>query len=206
VREEIVIFARAPRLGQVKSRLAASLGAEKALSVYISLLRELAVSLRDLPSITIFHAPADAENELKAFFPTHWSYRSQEGMGLGERLLRASEQMLAIGPQKLMIIGSDCPYLTQEDLAEAFARLETHDLVIGPAIDGGYWLIGFKSLHRPLFQEISWSTGEVLRQTLAIAERLQLKTALLRELSDIDSEKDWRDFEQFRKPPPISSI
>jgi glycosyltransferase A (GT-A) superfamily protein (DUF2064 family) len=92
------------------------------------------------------------------------------------------------------VIGSDCPAITAEDIRKAWQSLSSHDVVLGPAADGGYWLIGLAGLHPELFENISWSTPGVLRETLDRIRQSRLSVQLLHELRDVDTEKDWRGF------------
>jgi glycosyltransferase A (GT-A) superfamily protein (DUF2064 family) len=93
-----------------------------------------------------------------------------------------------------VIIGTDCPDLNASVIMNAYVYLEDHDIVIGPASDGGYYLLGMKKLHPRLFEKIDWSTGKVLAQTLKICESSNLSTFLLPELSDIDDENDLKKY------------
>jgi rSAM/selenodomain-associated transferase 1 len=103
---------------------------------------------------------------------------------------------LSEGAQRAVMIGADCPEVTIEDVQAAWAALETHDLVLGPANDGGYWLIGLKQVYPELFSSISWSTSAVLAETLARAKQLALRVHLLRTLSDVDTLEDWQAYQQ----------
>jgi glycosyltransferase A (GT-A) superfamily protein (DUF2064 family) len=89
------------------------------------------------------------------------------------------------------LIGSDCPGLTKQDIEQAWACLGDFDVVLGPARDGGYWLIGLRALQPALFQQVAWSTPTVLAQSLERAQQAGLRVALLRELSDVDTHRDW---------------
>jgi glycosyltransferase A (GT-A) superfamily protein (DUF2064 family) len=103
-----------------------------------------------------------------------------------------------------VIIGSDCPDVSVSDVLSAWARLNEHDLVLGPASDGGYWLIGLRRPQPVLFQNITWSTSTVQAETLARAQRAELRTSLLRKLSDIDTEQDWLEFSNRQRSPSQS--
>ncbi len=191
--ERLIIFAKAPRVGAVKTRLIPSLGAEGACSAYIRLLKALASNLKTLREVTVFHSPADAENELRDFFPPNWKFYPQEGVTLGDRLSAAFTRLFRES-KKIVAIGSDCPYLAESDIRSAFALLDSNELVFGPARDGGYWLIGMKAAHSALFENIDWGTDQVFKQTLKKARALGLKTELLRELADIDTPLEWDEY------------
>ena len=102
----------------------------------------------------------------------------------------------AIGQAKCpaIVIGSDCPSIKVADISDAHKALEKHDVVIGPAVDGGYWLIGFQAPCPVLFDDIEWSLDNVLKETLARSEKAGLSVYLLRELADVDTAEDWEAF------------
>jgi rSAM/selenodomain-associated transferase 1 len=191
---ELLIFAKAPRPGLVKTRLANSVGKEAACSAYKRLIRTLAARLEKLPGATVCYSPPDARDELSSFFPAQWRFAPQTGAELGERLYRAMEESFARGAAKVAVIGCDCPYITRLDIENAWSALDSNDAVLGPATDGGYWLVGSRELHAGLFEGIDWSTERVLSQTLEVAGRLKLRTALLRTLEDVDTELEWQRF------------
>jgi uncharacterized protein len=107
---------------------------------------------------------------------------------------RAFEAAFGSGAERVVIIGSDCPEIGVADVRAAWKQLRSHDLVVGPAIDGGYWLIGLRAPQPKLFDEITWSSDQVLGQTLQRAKLLGLRVQLLRILADIDTEADWNAY------------
>jgi rSAM/selenodomain-associated transferase 1 len=113
---------------------------------------------------------------------------------LGERLHRAFSESFSEGAERIIIVGSDCPEIAAEDVRGALKELDSHDVVLGPAVDGGYWLIGLRAPHSELFREIPWSSDQVLAQTLRRARNLGLGVQLLRILADIDTEADWNAY------------
>jgi rSAM/selenodomain-associated transferase 1 len=115
----------------------------------------------------------------------------QEGQDLGQRMANAFARSFESGMEKVVLIGTDCPTLQSQHLNQAFEALTNSDLVLGPATDGGYYLIGMKRRSDYLFEGISWSTAAVLSQTLAVATAHGLDFTLLDELSDIDTQEDW---------------
>ena len=191
---ELLIFAKAPRPGFVKTRLAQTLGNDQACEAYQQLLRTIASNLAALTSVTVCYSPADAERDLRSYLPSHWRYRPQKGSDLGARLHHAITDAFEQGSSKVAVIGSDCPYLTCHDISQAWESLKECDVVFGPANDGGYWLVGAKRPHAELFSGIGWGTNAVLNQSRVRAEYLGLKVALLRELSDVDTAADWQAF------------
>lgn len=181
----LIVFVRHPELGQVKTRLAKKIGQEAALEVYQKLLaatRELCNTL-DVPK-AIYYAGEAGPAWMGASV-----YRQSEG-DLGERMEHAFRNAFTSGFKKVVIIGSDCPELNSDGILKAFQALETQDLVIGPARDGGYYLLGMSHLIPELFQNKSWSTSLVLGETIEEARRLSQNVALLQLLSDLDTMED----------------
>lgn len=209
--DHLLIFAREPVLGRVKTRLAADIGPEAALATYRELLAltGAAVVAAQVPA-TVWLAEAPAEHVLGppaevnlAKARPEWPglpWRVQPTAGsLGERMAHAFTEAFAAGAGRVVVIGTDCPGLTADLLGQAFTQLATHDLVVGPAADGGYYLLGMNELHHCLFANKQWSTDSVLSATLADAEDLGLRVAQLPTLTDIDSASDlaaWRALER----------
>jgi rSAM/selenodomain-associated transferase 1 len=198
--EHLLIFAREPVLGRVKTRLAADIGPAAALATYRELLAltATAVAAAQVPA-TVWLAEAPATATAPTQPRPEWPglpWRVQPPAGsLGERMNHAFADTFAAGATRAVIIGTDCPGLTAAVLHQAFAQLATHDLVAGPATDGGYYLLGMKQLHSSLFANKQWSTATVLADTLADAARLGLRVAQLPTLADVDSARDlntWR--------------
>jgi rSAM/selenodomain-associated transferase 1 len=192
--EQLIIFLKAPRVGTVKTRLAQAIGAEPACAAYRELAeRVLGVAGRFGPAELRF-SPDDALNEIVPWLRRNWTAQPQGDGDLGARMHRAFSDAFARGTERVVIIGSDCPEIQTSDLRSAFRELKTHDLVVGPAIDGGYWLIGLRAPQPEIFRDIAWSSEQVLGQTLQRAKALGLKMQLLRILTDIDTEDDWRQY------------
>lgn len=185
----LIIFVRNPVLGKVKTRLAASIGEEKALQVYQQLLLHTRDITIDLPCDRfVFYA--DFINEADIWSAPEFNKRLQQGDDLGKRMQHAFEELFAAGFDKVAIIGSDCYQLTGDIIVDAFTTLQRADVVIGPAGDGGYYLLAMQQMIPEIFEEIPWSTPVVLSKTMAILQHRQYKTALLKELNDVDEEKD----------------
>jgi len=185
----LIIFIKNPVLGNVKTRLAATVGDTRALEVYGQLLaitRKAALG-------------ADCHRQLyysdtigldDAWAADHFSKHVQEGNDLGERMCHALGASFAEGATRAVIIGSDCPEISSTIIEDAFERLGTHDAVIGPAEDGGYYLMGMTAPHPEFFIGKQWSTACVLRDTLQDMERLGLSCAQLPMLNDLDNAED----------------
>ena len=182
-----IIFVKAPRAGFVKTRLAAAIGNEAACNAYRQLAETVLAKLAPLPHAELRFTPNDAENEITPWLSVGWTARPQGEGDLGERMHRAFTE--ANGPA--IIIGSDCPQVELSDFQTAAKALQTHDAVIGPATDGGYWLIGLNAPCPALFKNIKWSTSDVLPKTLEKASAAGLSVQLLRELADVDTGEDW---------------
>ncbi|MBA4147657.1 MAG: TIGR04282 family arsenosugar biosynthesis glycosyltransferase [Verrucomicrobia bacterium] len=204
-RTKLFIFLKAPRPGQVKTRLAASIGAEAAQRAYKTMVEHLLANLRGLTAVQLRFSPEDAEHELRAWLGRGFEYRWQGNGNLGERLQKAFQEGFEEGNERVTIIGSDCPYITSEDIEAAFESLKTNDVVLGPANDGGYWLIGLREVQACLFQDIPWSTEAVLETTLKRIVDARLSHQCLRSLSDIDNEKEWDGYYK-TIPKPSGSV
>ena len=123
----------------------------------------------------------------------HFQKKLQEGNGLGNKMKNAFQDICQTH-SKVVIIGSDCPSLTAKIINEAFKKLDEYAFVIGPATDGGYYLLGMNQFSPAVFENIKWSTAKVLAKTIEIIENLGKSYQLLPELSDIDTEEDWKTF------------
>ena len=190
---QLLVFARVPALGRVKSRLAAGVGQPAALAVYRELLAitNTAIVEAGVPATVWL---ADTATAMPTAAETHeWAAhaaRCQPEGDLGARMTTAFATAFAAGAGRVAIIGTDCPGLRASHLHQAFAALETADVVLGPATDGGYYLLGLRQPQPELFQHKTWSTDSVLADTVADARRLGLRVALLPELRDVDDAED----------------
>lgn len=189
--EALLIFVKNPRLGRVKTRLARELGDdEQALAIYRYLLRLTREATENLPCRKVLFY-SDFVEERDEWSAQIFAKRTQCGADLGERMADAFRQTLhRDGIERAVIIGSDCPDLSPELLTNAFVALETHDFVLGPARDGGYYLLGMKWLEEKIFQNKRWSTATVLAETLDDLRRLGNSVHLLPVLSDVDTAAD----------------
>ena len=192
--EKLIVFVKAPRPGQVKTRLAETLGAEAACAAYRRLVETQLQQLSSLPEVELRFAPDDAVAEIQPWLRPSWRARPQGDGDLGRRLRSAFAEAFAAGNKAVVIVGSDCPEVTAADVGEAWRELRTFELVVGPATDGGYWLIGLRQPHPALFEGIGWSSELVLAETLARARARGQRIQLLRLLTDVDAAKEWGDF------------
>ncbi|GGK79732.1 TIGR04282 family arsenosugar biosynthesis glycosyltransferase [Rufibacter glacialis] len=186
----LLIFVRAPKLGKVKSRLAQTIGPENALQVYQELLQTTRAAATPIQATKwVCYADEIMEQDLwaEADFEKHLQPSLPD---LGHRMHTLFAKGLVEGYSPVVIIGSDCPGLTAAHLEEAFQKLTQTDLVLGPAKDGGYYLLGLNYLVPDLFANIPWSTENVLTSTVAVAEELELVVSYLPVLADVDEEAD----------------
>jgi rSAM/selenodomain-associated transferase 1 len=154
----------------------------------------LLIQLQSLKNVELCFSPDDAAREIQPWLSAARTSAPQGEGDLGERLCRAFGRAFRSQARRVVIIGSDCPEVTEADIRAAWDGLRAHDVVLGPARDGGYWLIGLRSLQPALFRGIPWSTADVLAATQERARVAGLRVQLLRELSDIDTVEDWRRF------------
>jgi rSAM/selenodomain-associated transferase 1 len=187
--DRLGIFAKQPVEGDVKTRLTPSLPPTIAAKLQLSMVLDAIQSgmAARLGRVALYWAGDSGQGS----FADHLGVdvRYQKGADLGERLAGAFGELLA-GADRAVVIGSDCPDLGPGLIQEAFAALADADLVLGPARDGGYYLIGLKKPSPELFRGISWSTSRVLAETLERAERLGLRARLLETLDDLDTPDD----------------
>ena len=200
-KQRLLLFARLPEAGRVKTRLAAAIGDERALAVYEAMLRDLFAGLGEFSNGTeleVMWAPtenANGQSLARAFGDRNLAM--QTGADLGDRLSMAfSERFFFHRTQKILAIGVDEPRLGREMIEHAFALLDSVDWVIGPATDGGYYLIGCRAaaFNSDVFTGIEWGTPTVLAATMAKIGGDENTVAVLPERSDIDVVEDLRRF------------
>lgn len=187
-KQALIVFVKNPVYGQVKTRLAATIGNKKALQIYQQLIQHTQSITQQLAvEKIVFYSDKIDANDL---WQNEYQKQIQTGNDLGERMMNAFNYVFQNNYLKAVIIGTDCAELTSEIIANAFNKLNENDVVIGPAADGGYYLIGMKELHQQLFTNIEWSTNKVLQITIERCQQNHLSYFLLEELHDIDEEKD----------------
>lgn len=191
----LIVFARAPRLGSVKTRLARDIGRAAALRFHRETLdRTLALRHR-LPGVAaVIRATPDSATSGRGF-PPGLPVLPQGRGDIGRRMKRALEAE----PGDVVLIGCDIPEIAAADLREAFRRLRNHDAVFGPAVDGGFWLIGLRRGFRPhrLFRDVHWSHPATLKDTLATLPS-RSRVAHVRTLNDVDDVEDYRRYRALR--------
>lgn len=191
----LIIFQKNFFLGKVKTRLAKTVGDAKALEVYKTLVEKTYDQIpTDLLDVHIyFGSTIERINH-----PLHESasFHIQSGDDLGARMVSAFESIFSLGYEQVLIIGTDCPFITGEIYQMAIEILNRKDYVIGPANDGGYYLLGAKESPKEIMQNIAWSTDTVLKSTLDSIETEGKFYGLLEVLTDIDDGEDFKQFEE----------
>lgn len=191
----LLIFTRNPELGKCKTRLAATIGDHAALEVYQTLLNHTVSITKDLDTTKEVHYSVKVrENDI---WDHHIYHKKQQyGEDLGQRMKNAFQNGFTNGYTNIIIIGSDMYDLNQEDIENAFRALQDHEYVIGPAMDGGYYLLGMKRMTSEVFENKAWGTETVLKSTLNDLQQTNIK--LLEERNDIDYYEDIKDISAFQ--------
>ena len=183
----IITFTRNPELGKVKTRLAKTIGNPSALAIYKKLLEHTESVLRPLNcDKAVYYSVKIRENDI--WDSTIYQKHQQTGEHLGARMANAFKHGFKNNYQKIIIVGSDLYDLKTEHINQAFQDLETNDVVLGPAEDGGYYLLGMKQFHPKLFRNKNWGTDSVLKDTLK--DLKEESVFLLETLNDIDFFED----------------
>ena len=187
----LVLFIKYPEARKVKTRLGAEVGFELAAELYRLFIQKTFELAQNCSAQEVFVAfePADREPEFCEFIPKKFAIFPQNGKTLGDRMFNSIDYALAEGARNVVILGSDSPTLPIENINSAFEKLNRSDLVLGPAEDGGYYLIGLNKTHRGLFENIEWSSDSVLQSTIERARKLQLSYELLSSWYDVDTKE-----------------
>ncbi len=192
-RAAVFIMAKAPRPGEVKTRLCPPLPPAQAAELYRCFLLDKIEQVRSLKEAipAVAYTPAEGRSLFEALAP-EFTLVPQRGPDLGARLANGFEDLLANGCDAALAIDSDTPTLPLAFLEQALALMRTPsaDVALGPTEDGGYYLIGLRATHRELFEDIPWSTSQVLPETITRAGRLGLRVARLPEWYDVDTPAD----------------
>jgi uncharacterized protein len=196
----IIVFTRFPEPGLTKTRLIPVLGPEGACRLQRELTEKTVAQVQQLqisyPLMLEIHFSGGSREQMVRWLGPDFDYVMQSEGNLGARMRLAFRKCFRQGWKRVVLIGSDLPDLTPGIIRESFERLTDHDLVLGPARDGGYYLIGLKANRPELFgNPMIWGTGEVLKTTLKKAQQLGLSTALLTRLRDVDRPEDLTHFE-----------
>lgn len=190
----LAIFLKAPRPGEVKTRLIPALGAETALAVYRRMAEDVVGRTAPVEAEyeqLLFFAPPGARAEVEAWLPGA-AWIEQRGADLGARMSAAFDDAFRRGATGVVLVGADVPSLTRADVRLALASLQDHDLVLGPARDGGYYLVALSRPRPPLFEDVRWGTASVFAATMEKAAALGLTVRILEERRDVDTLDDLR--------------
>ncbi|MFQ5501119.1 MAG: TIGR04282 family arsenosugar biosynthesis glycosyltransferase [Phycisphaerae bacterium] len=190
--DTIILFAKFPQPGRVKTRLIGALTPEQAAEVYHRLLVLSLDTLRAVANARIILAGAPDAADFSEYIDSRVEFRPQGDGDLGKRLSRGITAAFEAGSPRVIVVGADCPRMESGDLSRAFELLGGHDVVIGPAIDGGYYLLGLRRPAPTLLEGIDWSSDRVLGQTQARAAATGLRVALLETRRDVDTIEDIR--------------
>ncbi len=192
--ELLIVFTRYPRPGEAKTRLAGVLGTDGAAELHRRLAEHAVEQARGLAAQRgarlEVHCAGGEPHAMRRWLGRDLDVRPQTGHDLGARLRQAFTAAFEGGATEVIIMGTDCPDLTAQVLAGAFVALERNDLVLGPAMDGGYYLIGLTRAAPQLFDGIDWGTGTVLATTQQTARELGLTVGMLDRLEDVDRPED----------------
>ena len=190
MKDALIIFVRNPELGKVKTRLAATAGDEKALDIYCRLLNHTMQQASEIAADKfVFYHQEIAANDIWNI--NKFYKKLQTGKSLGDKMKAAFDEIFKLGYKKVMIIGSDCLQLNSTIITTGFSLLNDNDTVVGPATDGGYYLLGMKKNYSFLFDNKTWSTESVLDESMEDMRQRHLSTGLLPVLTDVDTEVDW---------------
>jgi uncharacterized protein len=199
--QHLIIFTRYPEPGKTKTRLIPALGSVGAANLQRQMTERTIFQVQELQKTTPISWEvrfAGGNYQLmQAWLGCDLVYHIQGEGDLGARMERSLVQAFASGAAQVVIIGIDCPGINPDILNQAFAQLHTYDLTLGPAMDGGYYLIGLRRLIPELFFNIDWGTSQVLQQSVDIAEKLKITLNYLPVLADVDTPADLPIWQQY---------
>lgn len=197
MRNCVIVFAKNPIPNHVKTRLIPRLSAEQAAALYRAFLTDWCETLSELSTIDLIvaYTPEGSQADLQAIIGDAVTYIPQIGDGLGERLTSATHWASEEGYEKIIITGSDSPTVPLTYISQAVDALDTCDIVVGPSVDGGYYLIGFSTQNIStvvpfIYEGIAWSTKHVFQQTVERIEKINAKLNLLPVWYDVDTPED----------------
>lgn len=206
----VIVFLKFPQEGEVKTRLTKDKSKKFAAEFYKVCVEHTITQLQDIQeSAEIFLFTESNLTEIKEWLGTEFNINEQKGEDLGVKMKNAFEEVFNKGFEHVIIIGTDIPGITSAIIKTAFRHLESTETVIGPAQDGGFYLLGMNQLHEELFKETEWSTDEVLPTLLVKIKSLGCQFVMLPELIDIDHEtdiKDWIRGEDISSDHPVAKF
>jgi rSAM/selenodomain-associated transferase 1 len=193
----VIVFCKPPAAGRVKTRLIGTLSARQAAEVHTACLRDTVAMVRAVPRaqkwLYVAANRATARRLTKRLrLDRHWKVVTQHGDDLGERMRNAIDEQLRAGAEKVVIVGTDSPWMGRERIQRALRLLDKTEIVLGPSIDGGYYLLATQRMVSKLFSEIHWGTADVLPQTLRALRATRTPFRLLKRDFDLDRPEDLR--------------
>ena len=205
-RKKLIVFTRYPEPGTTKTRMIGALGAGGAAELHRRMAAwavGVACGLQAAIGVAIeIRFAGGDESRMRQWLGNRMAYAVQIGQDLGERMENAFNAAFDQGFDRVVVMGSDCPGLTADILEKAFDALDSHPVVLGPAVDGGYYLVGLKQRLPDIFQNIPWGSGNVLEETCKVLTSLDVSCALLEQLSDVDTPEDLHVWENAQKARP----
>jgi uncharacterized protein len=193
----ILLFIKYPKKGMVKNRLAKDITQENAVNLYKKFVQDIISTILHIKTtLMICYYPPTSLEQFKKWLGPQYNYIAQKGDDLGQRMNNCFEEVFTKGYQKAILIGSDSPDIPKKILTNALKQLQNKDIVIGPATDGGYYLIGFnkKTFYPQIFENISWSKKTVYNKTIDIIKKTNYNLNILPLWSDIDTIDDLQEF------------
>jgi rSAM/selenodomain-associated transferase 1 len=203
LKEALVVIAKAPREGKVKTRLSGALSPEEAKRLYVAFLSDTFALMEDVRderenlALALCYTPEGEEEAFEEVEREGSLMIPQRGENLGERLTHCFADLFALGFESVVVIGADSPTLPGEYVFDAFECFETDDdVVIGPTEDGGYYLVGMRKLHKRIFEDIPWGSAGALDATIERAREAELNLVLLPEWRDVDTPEDFEELKR----------
>ena len=210
---QLIVFTRYPEAGRTKTRMIPAIGAERAAELQrrmtahtLAQARQISTHLQVKPLVRY---AGGSEPAMRALYGNDLAMAPQGDGDLGQKLFHAATEAFNSGVDSLVLCGADCPEMTSVILEQAFGELSRHDVVLGPAVDGGYYLIGLRHPWPDLFESIDWGTERVFDQTKSVAERMGLSVATLPMRRDVDRPEDlpfWEAVQQTIAAAPVISV
>ena len=187
-----IIFLRAPEKGKVKTRLAISMDTEQVLNLYKGFIHDTISASDPVSRIILYCWPPEKAQSIADWLKNKFYVFPQSGDNIGSKMANAFQELFDSGVKKAILIGTDIPDISQTIITQAFNELNRNDIVLAPAQDGGYYLIGFNNntYYPAVFEGINWSTPIVLQETISIMKKNNYRYYLLPELNDIDTLED----------------
>jgi len=204
----VLCFVKYPEKGQVKLRLAADLDEDIVVELYRNFVLDVLSIVKKLDTqFYLCFSPLNTQKKFREWLGSAYSYVPQEGNDLGERMKNSFSHAFAEGFRRVVLIGSDSPDLPGDFLRNAIVELQTHDIVLGPSSDGGYYLIGFRynTFLPSMFDGISWSSSTVFQETMAKVKNAGRSLSLLPAWSDVDIISDLKNLVRRNRNTPFKS-